>query len=170
MTRYVLYAAKTYTKVYVERIMFETKEVFSGGKAIQGKFVPIPGKNKGLIVLRHIATYFGTPFDKIEIKEVFKTKKGPWHVQCTGSKGSRKGVDGKMEPDQDKTTRYGYPKAIGFPHEVLFNLIECLNEMYVEIYGDTAPGLPKITVSEGEKGKVTGAPASVMDELKKYGF
>ena len=148
--------------------MFETKEVFSGGKSIKGKFVPIPGKKKGLILLRHTGEYMGTQFDKIEIKEVFKTKKGPWHVQCTGSMGSRKGVSGEMEPDQDKTTRYGYPKSIGFPHEVLFNLMECLNEMYVEIYGDAAPSIQKIEPhTEGGKAVVKN---DVLDELRKLGF
>jgi len=93
---------------------------------IKGYFVPNGGGRNGLLIRRNQEPHKGKPVDNLEIWEVFLTKQRGetpprWKVQCKNA---------------DYPTAYGFTTKIHFPPATLFSLIECLQQVYSEIYGE----------------------------------
>ena len=109
--------------------MTEWKEAHSGKRIVKGLYVPNAGKMNGILIHRNIGTFMGKNVDRVEIFEVFQSKKGAWHVQCKGSQNVNK---------------YGYPAVAGFPKETLKSVIDGLVEVYKEIYGDITVSLDEL--------------------------
>ncbi len=140
--------------------MFEIKNVLDGQFFKKGKFVPNSGGRNGILVRHEITESKGKKYDNIIVYEVFLSKKGDWHVQRSG-------------PAQ--STQYGAPFKVRMPTESMGQVMECMNEVYAEIYG----AKKEITVSDLEEGTVTitkeaekksPSKTKVMKELDKLGF
>ena len=137
--------------------MFETIEAWSGTSGYKGKYVPNPGKANGIIVRRAVGTKKGTKFNKIELREVFKSKEGKWKIQC----------------GREKPGPYGHMKWVTFQKDTLRGVIECLSEVYAEIYGKTAVDIGKQIASEMPPMSAPRkeiAKSEQLEELEKLGY
>lgn len=140
--------------------MFDTIEAWSGKNAYKGKYVPNPGKANGVIIRRATGIKKGNKYDKIEIREVFKSKKGKWTMQC----------------EHSNTGPYGHMKWVTFQNDTLRDVIKCLNEMYAEIYGSVVQRDRSPDCESGDIGStpirpsIPPAKSEQLEELKKLGF
>ena len=139
--------------------MFEIENVLDGQFFKKGKFVPNSGGRNGILVRHEITESKGKKYDNIIVYEVFLSKKGDWHVQRSG-------------PAQ--STQYGAPFKVRMPTESMGQVMECMNEVYAEIYG-AKKEMDTITVidepkKEPKRAKKSPSKTKVMKELDKLGF
>jgi hypothetical protein len=139
-------------------------------RIIKGYFVQNAGKNNGLIVRRNQEPHKGKPVDNLEIWEVFLTKP-------RGDKPSRWMV--QFNNNSEYASSYGYPKWVKYPPATLFNLIECLKQVYEGIYGEKMDEEDVLsdTVTVPQDGPREERPKPVkpgnkktLERLREYGF
>ena len=150
----------------VYHMRYEIIEVEHGkNKIIKGYFIQNAGKNNGLLVRRNQTPHLGKPVDNLEIWMIFLAKprgKKParWMVQCKHT---------------DYPSSYGYPQWVKFPPATLFSILECLKQVYSEIFGDNEEEdvlSETVDVYQGEPppAKVKPKDKKMMEDLKKLGF
>ena len=133
---------------------------------IKGYFVPNAGGRNGLLVRRNQTQHKGKPVDNLEIWEVFLTKQrgeapSKWKVQCKNT---------------DYPTPYGFTTKIHYPLSTLFSLIECLKQVYDEIYGekmdeeDVLSDTVEVPQGEPRPEPVKPGQKEKLRKLREYGF